>query len=277
MKIHSAFFQLLILLSIGLTMCKKDDKKVVEVVNEPTPEVDFTYEQVSPDDLKTFKFVSKSKNYKELIWQFGDDSVSVEDTQIHTYQFFGKYKVVLTARNGQGYWAKKEVVLNLVNPAFDPNRVGENYIQTVGGRLTVSKDNNGGPDNNEGSKKLVDGSRDTKFLFDYPSTGGWMTFEFLVPTVVEAYTMISANDAPSRDPKSWRLEASDNNLDWTVLDTQTGILWTGADNNTNRKTVKIFHFNNSVAYKYYRLYITENNGSNLFQQAEWTLNKSQPL
>lgn len=277
MKKKSILYGALMLVSVVFTMCKKEAVKVAEIIPEPKPTADFNYKQVSVNDLKTFQFTSSSTDYKNLLWQFGDDSTSVLDSQQHTFRFFGKYKVVLTARNSEGYWAKKEMLLTLVNPAFDSTLIGENFTQTVKGTITVSKDNGGGATGNEGSLKMVDGTVDTKFLFEYNNTdGAWMKFELNEPRIAEAYSMVSADDAPSRDPKSWTFEASYNNLDWVVLDTRPGVLWTTKDGLTNRKTPRLYHFNNAVAYKYYRLVITENNGANLFQLAEWTINKSQP-
>jgi alpha-tubulin suppressor-like RCC1 family protein len=53
-----------------------------------------------------------------------------------------------------------------------------------------------------------------------------------------------------RYPKTWKFQGSNNDSDWTDLDTQTNKTdWAG--NNT-----VMFTFSNSTAYQYYRLYIT---------------------
>src|SRR6056300_976301 len=53
-----------------------------------------------------------------------------------------------------------------------------------------------------------------------------------------------------RYPKTWKLQGSNNDSDWTDLDTQTNKTdWAG--NNT-----VMFTFSNSTAYQYYRVYIT---------------------
>lgn len=256
--------------------CKKD-RPVPVVVVAAKPMVDFTYELVAATDLKTFHFKSTSSSYKDLLWQFGDDSIAVAADIKHTYQFYGKYKVILTARNVDGYWAQKVIQLTLKNPAFDSTVVGENYTQTNPGILTVTNENGGGVNGGEGSAKLVDGHNDTKYLFDYPNSGDvWMKYQFPSPITAGAYTLVSGNDAPSRDLKSWRLEASNNNLDWVILDTQTGVQWTTIDGSTNRNIPLLFFFNNAIAFSYYRLFVTQNNGSNLIQVSEWTINKNQP-
>lgn len=277
MKRITAILSAFLLASVLLVMCKKDDKEPEVAPEEPKPVVDFSYRQVSESDLKTFSFKSLSKNYKELLWQFGDDSTSTADSVVHTFQFFGSYRIILTGRNSEGYWARKEIKLVLTDPSFDSSKVGENYILTVGGQLTVSRDNGGGPTAGEGSLKLVDGNTQTKlFIGDYSNAEGyWMKYELAQPRLVEAYTFTSGNDAPSRDPKSWVLEASNNNLDWTLLDTRTGFTFPKNDQGNDRGVTSIFRFNNATAYKYYRVTLTENNGTNAFQMSEWTLNAAQ--
>ena len=40
---------------------------------------------------------------------------------------------------------------------------------------------------------------------------------------IKRYRLTSANDAPERDPYNWTLEGSQNNTDFTVLDTRTAV------------------------------------------------------
>src|SRR5690606_38953451 len=82
------------------------------------------------------------------------------------------------------------------------------------------RDNNGGPTHKEGSPMLIDNNINTKFLA--PFEGGiWMQLGFDPKVTVGAYTITSANDSESRDPRSWTLQGRDNLEDeWTILDTQ---------------------------------------------------------
>ncbi len=253
--------------------CKKDKEEIVQVVDEPKPTAGFTY--VRPDTVKflEYQFTGTSTNYKTLLWQFGDDSTSVLVNPKHTYRFPGKYKVTLTTRNGQGYSAAKEVILNIVDPNFDPTKIGENYMQTVGGIFSVNLEAGAGPDSNEGSKKLVDGDITTKFLqagFDGTQR---CTFELKTPQVVGAYTLTSGNDAEDRDPRYWILQGSIDGIQYTDLHTVTSCPWA---NSGERRVTKKYYFDNFVAYKFYRLYIKANRGSRVFQLSEWTINKKQP-
>ncbi|MGZ3839192.1 MAG: BT_3987 domain-containing protein [Flavisolibacter sp.] len=131
--------------------------------------------------------------------------------------------------------------------------------------LTVAWDNGGGPDAGEGSKKLVDGDNNTKFLIGGYSSNFWVQLQFPSPQVVGAYTITSGNDAPERDPKDWQLVGSNDGNTWTVLDNRVGEVF------PNRNQVRRFEFNNSTAYNYYRMNITADGGSNLLQISEWRL------
>lgn len=70
--------------------------------------------------------------------------------------------------------------------------------------------------------------------------------------VVIGYTIKQQIDNPTRAPKIWEFQGSNNDTDWIVLDGQNQINWT----NTKRTYI----FANSTSYRYYRLYITANNG-----------------
>ncbi|QDW27948.1 PKD domain-containing protein [Pedobacter sp. KBS0701] len=268
-----SILSLLILIVMTTVKCKKDAEEVVPVVDEPKPTAGFSY--VRPDTVKflEYQFTGSSTNYKTLLWQFGDDSTSVLVNPKHTYRFPGKYKVTLTTRNSQGYSAAKEVLLNIVDPNFDPTKIGENYMQTVGGIFSVNLEAGAGPNSDEGSKKLVDGDITTKFLqagFDGTQR---CTFELATPQVVGAYTLTSGNDAEDRDPRYWILQGSIDGIQYTDLHTVTTCPWA---NSNERRVTKRYYFDNFVAYKFYRLYIKANRGSRVFQLSEWTINKKQP-
>jgi Domain of unknown function (DUF1735)/F5/8 type C domain len=129
--------------------------------------------------------------------------------------------------------------------------------------LSVSKDNDGGPDAGEGSKKLVDGDYNSKFL-----TGGfpqdfWMQLAFPSAQILGSYTITSGNDAPERDMKNWTLAGSNDGTTWTVLDTRTD------ESFSDRNITKRYEFNNTDAYKQYRINVLANNGSDLIQVSEW--------
>jgi hypothetical protein len=116
---------------------------------------------------------------------------------------------------------------------------------------------------NEGIDKLYDGNSNTKWL-DFSSTS-WVQYTFSSPQVWNCYKMVSGNDSPERDPKDWNLQGSnDGGATFTILDTKAAQAW------TRRNQIITFNFNNSTAYKIYRINITANNGTNLIQLSELT-------
>ncbi|SEL50094.1 PKD repeat-containing protein [Olivibacter domesticus] len=134
---------------------------------------------------------------------------------------------------------------------------------TAEGILTVSRDNNSGAASGEGSSKLVDNNPGTKFLqFDYKGDL-WCKLEFSDPKVLSAYTITAADDAEDRDPKEWKLEGSNDDENWTILDERN------EEEFAERFQVNSYTFNNTAKYKYYRISFTANRGSGLIQMAEW--------
>ncbi|WP_114790911.1 DUF1735 domain-containing protein [Niabella yanshanensis] len=135
-------------------------------------------------------------------------------------------------------------------------------------KLSVSQEHRDGPGAGEASSKLVDGSVDTKFLLHSFPANFWAQLSFETAKVVGAYTMTSANDQESRDPKNWRFQGSNDGTNWIDLDVQTDILF------TDYKQTKRFEFDNNTPYKHYRLRIEalrSNPIGGLFQLAEWRL------
>lgn len=85
--------------------------------------------------------------------------------------------------------------------------------------------------NNEGPDRLFDGNTGTKACFagpnlDDPSDAAkWRVVTLRLAAnaaPITTYSFTTANDCtPARNPVSWMLEASDNGVDWTVIDEKT--------------------------------------------------------
>lgn len=131
--------------------------------------------------------------------------------------------------------------------------------------LEVSKENENGANGTEGSSKLIDLDNNSKFFVNGFSPGFSMLQTPVNAVAVNAYMLTSGNDAAARDPKAWALEGSQDKLSWAVLDNQTNQSF------TYRNEIKIFNFPNKIAYKHYRLRITETGGSPDIQLSEWLL------
>ncbi len=124
-------------------------------------------------------------------------------------------------------------------------------------------------DVNERFEKLFDNNLATKWTyngFNNISKRFTMFWRAPEPTVANSYTLVSANDVPNRDPKAWRLEASNDSTAWVILDTRQEIKF------DQRYQRRVFDFENETAYKWYRLFMVQNAGEQFFQAAEWTMN-----
>jgi predicted alpha-1,2-mannosidase len=110
---------------------------------------------------------------------------------------------------------------------------------------------------------LKDGDPSTKWLAFHPT--GWVTYQLAKPAAVVRYALTSANDSPTRDPKDFTLQGSNDDSAWVDLDKQTGVSFSG------RFATNNYSFSNTTAYQYYRLNITANSGDSLVQLADWDI------
>ncbi len=146
---------------------------------------------------------------------------------------------------------------------MEPVNLVEADVTSLADTFIVERENS---NENENSPKLVDGNINSKFLLgSFKSV--WVELIYSEPIIVNGYVMVSGNDAPDRDPKDWQMLGSNDGINWTVLDLQTNQSF------LSRHETKKYYFDNSTPYLYYRLLITKNNGSSLWQQAEWRLLK----
>jgi hypothetical protein len=89
------------------------------------------------------------------------------------------------------------------------------------------------------------------------TSNGWLRYKFLTSKIINRYAVTneqSSTTSAGSAPKNWTFEGSNDGTNWTILDTQTNqINWT----NSQRKE---YLFNNTIAYLYYRINISTNNG-----------------
>ena len=120
----------------------------------------------------------------------------------------------------------------------------------------------------EGKKMLFDEASSTKFLTsNKPASGSpvWVSFKLDSARVLGKYSITSANDEDGRDPKSWTLYGSADGKEYTVIDRQSNQKFAG------RGLMVTYTVQNPVAYQYYKLEITENNGGGMTQFADLRL------
>ena len=109
----------------------------------------------------------------------------------------------------------------------------------------------------ENKYNLFDGKTATKFL----TAGNTAEVRFALkePAAVNCYEIATANDEPTRDPKSWTFYGSNDGTAWTKLDTRSNVSFGG------RFATKKFSFVNETVYEWYKLDVTQNCGASLVQ------------
>ncbi|MFZ4260652.1 discoidin domain-containing protein [Sphingobacterium sp. HJSM2_6] len=162
--------------------------------------------------------------------------------------------------------------LHVINPEknytillIDSKNVVEVDVTGDRSNFFVNRDNNSGPNSNEGSLKLVDGNYGSKFLQSSFTGDLQCTLIFNTPQKIGAYTLTSGGDAKERDPNAWFLEGSNDGVNWTTVDTRSGVDF------ATRLLTKRFDIDIPQAFTQFRLNITSNVGNNLFQASEWRL------
>lgn len=115
----------------------------------------------------------------------------------------------------------------------------------------------------ENGAKAFDGDINTKYLStQLPAI---LTVTLPEPVAVKQYAMISANDAVTRDPKNWVLEASNDGSRWVEIDSKKDQAFAA------RFQTNLYALSNTEAYRYYRIRVTANRGETLTQFAELAL------
>ncbi|GAA4036257.1 GH92 family glycosyl hydrolase [Allokutzneria multivorans] len=123
--------------------------------------------------------------------------------------------------------------------------------------VRASAENTGG---GELKENLIDGNTSSKWLA-FANTG-WLEFTLSEPIAITSYAVSSANDAPERDPKNWKLQGSQDGKAWSDVDVRSGQSF------AKRFETKKFELTNTVAHKHLRFEITANNGGAATQFSE---------
>jgi hypothetical protein len=110
-------------------------------------------------------------------------------------------------------------------------------------------------DNPTGGEKfpmLFDNSPTTKWFADQGFKGlpCYIAWEYNEPFKTSAYSLVSGNDTPARDPKSWNLYGSTDGTNYTLIDTRTDVTF------SERNQTLHFELTQTVSYKYFKFEIT---------------------
>jgi PKD repeat protein len=236
-------------------------RKLLKINIRPDDVVKISTEKTTV--LNQVKFVLDSKaTIATALWKFDDDkttSTSLSPLKDYKAGSFNKFSATFVTNKG-----------SVIEVSKFATTEGLAEDVTIGLKAVVSKENNGGPNNNEGSPKLTDNNINTKWLNSNnanPMVPITATINLGGAIPVKIYSITSANDADARDPQQWQILGSNDDANWTVLDTRDVLF-------TARFQTQYFAIANPTPYIYYRWQITKNRGNNsLFQVAEWRLYK----
>ncbi len=116
----------------------------------------------------------------------------------------------------------------------------------------------------DGSTRATD--NDEKTIYTAPPSGSaWIQYESLTPVNLRRYTITSAEDDPDKDPLHWKLLASDDGENWTVIDERYY-----AEFKERSQTVS-YIVPVDGEFTHFRLDILASKGGSALQIAEWQM------
>ncbi len=144
-----------------------------------------------------------------------------------------------------------------------PKMPDVNHAMTAGATITARNRISDG----EAETKAFDGDVETKWL-DHNDWAGapseedpsWVQVQLPQAATVNKLSLTSANDADSRDPENFTIEASHDGETWVPLAS-----WLGESFDA-RFERKMFSFSNDLAFSFYRVNITKNKGDDTLMQ-----------
>jgi len=140
--------------------------------------------------------------------------------------------------------------------------IKESINMPSGGKITSQyADSPAGAD----AGKMLDNDYNTDFIS--PHSNFYVMWSGERTVEVESYSLVSSNNAPENDPKSWKFSGSRDRKNWILLDTQTNQAF------EERGKKYSYPIKDETKYKYYKLEIVANNGSASTHIAEWLISE----
>ncbi|MFP5079783.1 PKD domain-containing protein [Pedobacter sp. JCM 36344] len=234
-------------------------RKLVDIKIVPDSVVKVTATKTGVLNQVKFNLSSKAKIVSAK-WTFNDVSPSVvleSMNPVRDYQAgsFNSFSVTITTDKGSMVTFDK-----FVTPEGIADNITQNALSFV-----ASIDNS---NTNENAAKLIDNDLDTKALLAEAPLPLTFKFQFYSAQTVKIYAIGSANDSDSRDPKTWTLEGSNDDLSWTILDSRslTSTFYTQA--NSQWKQLFYFTIAEPKPFVFYRWKITSIYNDVNFQASE---------
>ncbi len=191
-------------------------------------------------------------------WKSADESIAtVAADGTVTGKAAGKVTITVTTDADQGWTASYELTVSEPNYVRrDANGVG--YAIVTGG--------NGWGDSPVAN--LLDNDATTKFGCSN-SSDAWAIMIASEPVAVQQYSFVTGADTygyPGRNPVSWKLEGSNDNQTWTVIDEQVK----GYKLQAKNKEEFEFPVNDTETYKFFKFSATQLGDG--FQMGEFWIN-----
>lgn len=169
----------------------------------------------------------------------------------------GMHSIYLKYARGTG--AAK---LQIDNFRFKKEGYTTQDITDNGGIITTSVQAEMNP---SGVDAVID-NKITTGLIGTVSDNAWIQYQSSYPVFLKGYLLIATDGTQEGDPKSWKLQASEDGKEWIDIDTQKDQLFEA------RYQKKQYDTPVTKSYSYFRLSVSERHGnSNRFQLAEWQL------
>ncbi|WP_434362380.1 glycoside hydrolase N-terminal domain-containing protein [Parasalinivibrio latis] len=180
-----------------------------------------------------------------------------------TYQFindaaYSHYRLAMLPKSGDQVQFAEVTMCEILCDVNDGNQgITAHNLMYQGTAEASSQWSLGG----QTADALIDGDINTKWISSRGDNSPVITM--LLPQAkakaVRYYALTSGNDVPSRDPKSWTLEGSDNGRDWEVLDIRSNQSF------DSRRQTRHFNITNAQPYSRYRLTLQSNGGDTFYQ------------
>ena len=115
----------------------------------------------------------------------------------------------------------------------------------------------------EDSWKATD--NDEKTVYAVPSASAWIQYESLTPVNLRRYSITSAADAPDKDPLHWKVLASNDGENWTMIDERYY-----AEFKERSQTIS-YIVPIDGEFTHFRLDVLASKGGSALQIAEWQM------
>ena len=197
----------------------------------------------------TAQFLPEIQNLPSAMfsWKSADESIAtVTADGTVTGKKAGKVIITVATDADQGWTASYE--LTVAEPEykrFDADKVG--YAIVTGGGGSVWGDS---PVAN-----LLDNNAETKFGCSNAGDA-WAIIVASEPVAVKQYSIVTGADTytyPSRNPASWKLEGSNDNQNWALIDERVQTYQLQAKNKEENK----FQVNGTEKYKFFKFSATQ--------------------